>query len=192
MPEYRGHTLYRIEALKDLPQHNVKVGDLGGWIESEKNLSGNAWVGCNAKVYGNGKVYGNAKVCGVSVVFGNSQIYDNAVIDNSVVAGNARVFDRAHIIKDSAVFVNAKVYNNAYVINGSRVCDNAKVFGCAFINDGEVYGKSIIFARATVNGSVCDKIYGGNTYCSYNFFDAVYNTHINILSAFYKIKQKER
>ena len=39
-----GHTLHRIEALKDFG--GVKKGELGGWIEKEDNLShdGNAWV----------------------------------------------------------------------------------------------------------------------------------------------------
>ena len=31
-----GHTLYRIQALKDF--EDIKAGDLGGFIESENNL----------------------------------------------------------------------------------------------------------------------------------------------------------
>ena len=47
----QGVKLYRIEALKDFG--DVKKGDLGGWAESEKNLSqhGNAWVSDNALVF---------------------------------------------------------------------------------------------------------------------------------------------
>ena len=41
-------TLFRIEATKDLEKHNVKKGDLGGYIEKTANLSGNAWVYGNA------------------------------------------------------------------------------------------------------------------------------------------------
>lgn len=53
-----GKTLYQIELLKDCVIG--KKGDLGGYVESEDNLSqeGNAWVGGNAKVFGNGIVYG--------------------------------------------------------------------------------------------------------------------------------------
>ena len=56
--------LYQIEALKDFG--NVKAGDLGGYIESEENLSlyDNAWVYGNALVYDNAQVYGDAKVYG--------------------------------------------------------------------------------------------------------------------------------
>ena len=55
-----GHTLYRIEALKDFS--DVKKGDKGGFVESEDNLSqdGDCWVYGTAKVYGNAKVHGNA------------------------------------------------------------------------------------------------------------------------------------
>lgn len=59
-----GHTLHQIRATKDLPQHDVKSGDVGGWIESEKNLFGNAWVYGDARVYGNARVSGNALVSG--------------------------------------------------------------------------------------------------------------------------------
>lgn len=57
---YCGHTLYRIQATDDYPC-GVKCGELGGFIESEKNL------------YGDAKVSGDAKVCGISdyIVFKN-------------------------------------------------------------------------------------------------------------------------
>ena len=31
--------LNRIRALRDIPEFGVKAGDLGGWIEKERNLS---------------------------------------------------------------------------------------------------------------------------------------------------------
>lgn len=45
-----GRILYRIKALKDFKDdelyQDVKAGDLGGYVEKEKNLSqeGNCWV----------------------------------------------------------------------------------------------------------------------------------------------------
>ena len=41
---------------------HADVGDLGGYIEKEDNLYGDAWVSGNAQVYGDAKVSGNAKV----------------------------------------------------------------------------------------------------------------------------------
>lgn len=76
--EVYGTALHRIKALKDFG--NVKKGELGGYVESERNLSqeGNCWV------YGNAEVYGNAWVCGNAEVFGNAKVYSNAE-----VCGNA-------------------------------------------------------------------------------------------------------
>lgn len=39
-----GRKLFRIEAVVDIESKNVKKGDIGGYVESEKNLSGNARV----------------------------------------------------------------------------------------------------------------------------------------------------
>ena len=60
--EFDDRKLYRIRALKDF--HNVKKGKVGGYIESERNLSheGDAWVSGDARVYGDAWVYGNARV----------------------------------------------------------------------------------------------------------------------------------
>lgn len=54
--EFNGRKLYRIKALKDF--HNVKEGEFGGYIESERNLSheGDAWVSGNARVLGDARV----------------------------------------------------------------------------------------------------------------------------------------
>ena len=67
-------TLYRIQALRDFG--NVKEGDIGGYIESEKNLSqdGNAWVYGNARVYGDACVYGDAWVSDNARVYGDADI----------------------------------------------------------------------------------------------------------------------
>lgn len=69
-----GTKLMRIRALGDFG--NVKKGDIGGYIESEENLShnGNCWVYNMAKVYGDARVYddarvyGDARVCDVAKV----------------------------------------------------------------------------------------------------------------------------
>ena len=107
---YLGMKLFRIKALVDFG--NVKAGDLGGYIEKEKNLShnGDAWVYGDARVSGDAQVYGNARVCG-----------DARVCGNAGVSGNARVYD------------NARVCGNAWVSGNARVCDNARVSGNADI-----------------------------------------------------------
>ena len=69
---YSCRTLHRIKALRSFS--DVTVGDLGGWIESEKNLSqkGDAWIYDDANICGNALVCGDAKVCGNAEVCGNA------------------------------------------------------------------------------------------------------------------------
>lgn len=59
---YLGKTLYRIKALKSFS--NVTKGDLGGYVQSDKNLSqiGNCWIYGNAKVFGKAVISGNARI----------------------------------------------------------------------------------------------------------------------------------
>ena len=72
--------LHRIRALVDIPRAGVRVGDLGGWVESESCLahSGNAWVSGNAQVFDNAWVFGNARVSGNAEVFGDAEVSGNA------------------------------------------------------------------------------------------------------------------
>ena len=41
----------------------IVKGELGGWIEKESNLSGDAWVSGNAKVYGDAEVKSSEDYC---------------------------------------------------------------------------------------------------------------------------------
>ena len=71
----RTATLHRIKATVEFGF--VKVGELGGWIEKEENLSheGKAWVCGDAEVCGNAKVCGDAKVWGNANVCGNAEVF---------------------------------------------------------------------------------------------------------------------
>ena len=52
---------------------HADVGDLGGYIEKEDNLYGDAWVSGNAQVSGDAKVSGNAQVSGDAKVSNNNE-----------------------------------------------------------------------------------------------------------------------
>ena len=100
--EFSGQKLSRIRALISFDE--VKTGDLGGYIQSEKNLSqdGNAWVANKAKVSGNAKVWGNAKVFGEAEVSGNAKVYNRAEVwgnATDIVTGKHRLkqIGRAHV-----------------------------------------------------------------------------------------------
>ena len=72
--EIGGVTLHRIRALVDIPGNDVKAGDLGGWIEVERNLSqkGAAWVADEARVMGEASVMDSARVTGKARVMKSS------------------------------------------------------------------------------------------------------------------------
>jgi len=95
-----GATLYRIRSLVAIAALGLPAGELGGYIEAEKNLShsGNGWVSGNALVSGDAQVSGNAKVSGTAWVYGNAQVYGDAqVYGNARVSGNARVYGNAKV-----------------------------------------------------------------------------------------------
>ena len=111
-------TLYRIEATKEITKFGVKVGDLGGYIEKEENLYGDAWVSGDARVCGNARMYRNALVSGDAEVYGNAKVYGDAWVSGDArVCGNARVYG------------NACVYGDAKVSGDANVSGNAEVYG---------------------------------------------------------------
>lgn len=96
-------------------------GKLGGWVESEKNLSqeGNCWVFDDAIIYGNALVCGNAQVLDNAKVYGNAKISDNALVYNTAqVCGDARVSGSAQVYGDAKVYGDAWVSGNARVYGG--------------------------------------------------------------------------
>ena len=113
-----GYTLRQIEAIENFG--DVKKGDIGGWIETEKNLSmyGNAWVSDDARVFGNARVSGDALVFGNALVSGDARVFGNAR-----VSGDARVSDDARVSGDAWVSGDARVFGDALV------SDDARVFG---------------------------------------------------------------
>ncbi|MCR1838513.1 hypothetical protein NSA18_11545 [Pasteurella caecimuris] len=72
--EYFGRTLYRIKAL--ISFGTVVAGELGGYIEAEKNLdqSGNAWVYGNARVSGDAQVSSYAAISERKMIFWASNV----------------------------------------------------------------------------------------------------------------------
>lgn len=127
-----GHTLHRIRALKDFG--DVKAGDLGGFLESEYNLSheGNCWVYDDAIVYEEARIYDNAKVYGDAWVYSNAEVY-----------GDAEVYENARVYGNAEVSGDAKVHERAMVAGRAKVYGNVEVTGRAGIDEGEI-SKGII------------------------------------------------
>lgn len=90
--EFNGRTLRRIRAVRRFG--SVEAGDIGGWLESEDNLShdGDCWVYNSARVYDNAQVYNSARVGDSARVYGSAWVGGSArVCDSAVVSGSAQV-----------------------------------------------------------------------------------------------------
>ena len=87
--------LHRIRALRDI-RPDIKAGDLGGFVESESNLSteleDNAWIYDDAVVCNNGYADRGAVLRNEAIVCGDGYISHGAV-----VSGHSRVEDSAYV-----------------------------------------------------------------------------------------------
>lgn len=163
-----GIILHRIKAVIDFDRFGVKAGDLGGFIETEANLShdGNAWVYGDALVYGNALVSENAWVFPDALVYGNANVSGNArVSGNALVSGNAKVSGDARVSGNAWVSENAKVFGDAWVYGNAKVSGDAKIkrsndYAC--VNGfGSVYKNATFFrCEDDLIRAQCGRFYG--------------------------------
>ena len=104
-----GTTLYQIRAIRDFG--GIKRGDIGGYIQSENNLShnGNAWV------YGNARVRGNARVCD------NADIYKDTHILQCGPLGSRYSTTTFYRTKNKSIYVSCGCFNNSIEEFAARV-----------------------------------------------------------------------
>lgn len=159
---YNGRTLYRIRALRDFS--DVKAGDLGGYIQTEDNLSheGYAWVYREAKVCDDACVFENASISDIAEVYNNAEVYNDAeVYDNAKVFGFAEVSGNACVNNNAKVYDNAEVYGDARVYGNAIVYEFANILGRAVIGeDAEIHGSAVVRDNAEVcgNSEVCGRV----------------------------------
>ena len=124
--EFYCKPMYRIRALKDFS--NVKKGDLGGYVESEENLSqeGNCWIYDGSIVGLGAKVVEDAVVKGYSNVIEHSRISNNAIVEkDSVIKGGSSIKFNSRVINSMVVgesFVAFSTINERSLIEqGSNI-----------------------------------------------------------------------
>ena len=159
--------LYKIRALKDFS--DVKKGDLGGYVSSERNLShyDNCWIyGEDAIVAGNAYVNYNARVYGYTVISGNSKILDNACVGGNTVIYNAEISDNALIGGRDVYILNSSIEDNAviiglhkdiYITNGAIIGGEAKISDSGDYIVAKNFGDEQVTSFKTKNGSICVK-----------------------------------
>ena len=152
--------LHRIRALRDIG-NDVKAGDLGGFVESEENLSfekdDEAWI------------YDDAIACDRSVVGNFAQMKERAVARNeacvtnaSVMKGEARAEDSAYI-SGAYLFEKARACGNAMILVHPKtflspsIAGNANVYGTV-MGAVHIKGDALIFTREQICSDTSDLI----------------------------------
>lgn len=99
------HILYRIRRLK--------TGELGGYVEHERNLSheGESWL------YGNACAFQNSRVEGDAVAVRDAWIYGNAIMTDK-----SRAYENAHL-RDNAVLCCSAVASSFAVVTNKASID---------------------------------------------------------------------
>lgn len=145
LPSGKRVNLHRIEALVDIPMHNVKAGDLGGYVSGKRTLShkGNAWIGGSAIAH---------HVFDSELISDDALVTDNAVVTNKVtgtskVHGNA--FSSLKILGNCDVSGNACLEGEELAIG--RLEGNVTVEGNVKIGDAQI---KAIASTITISGDV--------------------------------------
>ncbi|WP_281713783.1 hypothetical protein [Anaerotignum lactatifermentans] len=158
--------IFRIKAVRSFG--NIEKGTIGGYVESEKNLSheGNCWVSDDAAVFEdaivreNAVVSGNSWIRGHAIISGNASVKENAFVnnfaivkDNANVTGKARILGNTRVIDNAYVTDRAKVYQNAIISGHAQIKDHARVLGDSLVTENSyVYGHVWIMENAVIYG----------------------------------------
>ena len=126
--------LHRIRALRNV-REDVRAGDLGGFVESESNLSqeGTCWI------------YDNAIACENARVTEDSTLHRSAkVLDAAVISGDA-CLDWSAFVMHNAVVASGDISGLAIVGGHAKILGGASNHSSPMIRDeasicGEVIG----------------------------------------------------
>ena len=152
--KFGGRTLYRIKALKDFS--DVKAGDLGGWIQSEENLSqeGNCWIHDEAMCMDRARVCDNCIMRDFSTMFDNSRMHDNAVMVDDTMA-----FNYSTMWDNSIMFGNSKRFENSVMRGDSKMHDCSTINGHSeMLGDSELYGDSKLKEEEKLFGKLVSEV----------------------------------
>ena len=134
----------RIRALIDIPEIGVKAGDLGGFVESEENLSqtgncwifdsaiamDNAWVMDNSQMYGDSQIWDNAKMHGDSQIWDNAKMHgDSQMWGSSRMSGNSKMRGNSQMFDDSWMSGNSQMWDDSQMHGDSQMCGNSEMRG---------------------------------------------------------------
>ena len=151
---YEGRTLYRIRALKDFA--DVKKGKLGGWVQTEDNLSqeGYCWVYNNAKCMDNARMYDN------STMFDRSEMHDNTIMyDYSRMYGNSAMYDYSRMLDYTTMYGNSEMHDYSKMCDNSEMHEGSKMYNNSIISEhGEMWKNGVLDGDKNLYGKLVSKV----------------------------------
>lgn len=161
---------FRIRALRDIPIPRdiygsmrylppVKKGDLGGFVQSENNLSqeGLCWIYDNSIVINSAIIADDASVMDNSLIMDNAKITGESVIKESIIGQNAKC-DKYSLVFKSQISDNAYVSDHARITN-SKLYSKCKAYNNCTIEGSSLYNLAEVFDRAHIsNSTLLDKV----------------------------------
>ena len=140
--------LYRIQALKTFTKPGgynpvVHVGELGGYVEAEDNLSqdGNCWIFDKARVKDGGKVLDDA------IVYDKSLISKNSIVrGGSVVGGHC-------FVTNQSVITDSRLEGNVIVNGHSIIHSGAYLYGEIGVDQSEIVDLVNLIGRISIKQS---------------------------------------
>jgi hypothetical protein len=150
-------TMHQIKALRTIKNGDICIqpGELGGWIETEDNLSqlpgDNSWIYPDGIVIAGAVVRGNAIVAAGTIV-GNAVISGDAVITetepySTFISGHVRVFDA--LVQDCLLWDETVIMGHANIYD-SMLEGNVLVSGHPDIRRSHITGLSQVDGYARV------------------------------------------
>lgn len=153
--------LHRIRALRDIGSE-VKAGDLGGFVESESNLSfepgDNAWI------------FNDAIAAGEAYVDKGSCLRDRAIACNhayishgATMLGDARAEDDAYV-RGATLMKSARISGNSMILlskktgNAPILSGHCSVYG-KVMGDVRVMGKAVVISGEDICNETPDALF---------------------------------
>ena len=128
-PEYPW--LHRIRALRDIGE-DVKKGDLGGYVESESNLSfepkDNAWL------------FDDSIACNTAYVCQSSVLRENAIAKDKAYISQGSSMGGRSIVEDDAMIEGTSLYGNARISGTGMALSSRGGYRPTISGDVSVYG----------------------------------------------------
>lgn len=153
--------LHRIRALRDV-REDVHVGDLGGFVQSEENLSqdGQSWIADNAVAAEEAYIHGDAILWDYSCARGCASISGPSRIGGNAIVEDYAIITAGYVHGDVHISGNAKVFANAVTGGIPTVMEKASVYG-ELGGEIEVRENAIILPGMMIDNPTSDVIHIG-------------------------------